>query len=91
MQSLYPSTKDDGWLDLAVEDRKTSPADIAAFRLDFKAWRSKQNKRDRKAMDWLVAGERPLDVADRLGISPARVTQLRHKWEASWAKFQAVA
>ena len=78
----------DGWMDMAVEDKKFGPAEAAAFRIDFKAWRKMLNKRDRRIMDLLAAGERGMDVAARFGVSAGRISQLRRHWAGSWRVFQ---
>ncbi len=75
---------------LVVERRGFSPADVAAFRIDFAQWLMSFPRRDRKIMKRMIAGDGTFDVADRFGISPGRVSQLRRKYERSWAIFQGL-
>jgi len=76
------------WKDIAVESRRTSPADTAAFRLDFQTWLKTWNRRHRKIIAMLGAGYRTLTVARKLGVSAARVSQFRRQYQQSWEQFQ---
>lgn len=64
--------------------RDYTPADHAAFRIDFAAWLDQRSRRERRVIRMLVAGEKPGVVATRLGVTPARVSQLRRVLERSW-------
>ena len=68
-------------------DPKARVADQAAFRIDFPAWRARLSKRDRAVADALGAGAGTGAVARRFGLSPARVSQLREAFRASWFAF----
>ena len=78
----------DGWRQMAIEDRKTSIPDLAAFRIDFAQWLKSLTRRDRRIIAALVSGERTSSVAERIGISEPRVSQLRRKYEREWEVFQ---
>ncbi len=75
---------------LRLEDRRASIADHVAFVIDFREWMAMQNRRHRRVLSWLAAGEKPAAVAGRLGVSPARVSQIRKKCQVSWEAFQPV-
>ena len=75
---------------LRLEDRRASIADHVAFVIDFKEWVAMQNRRHRRVLSWLAAGEKPGAVAGRLGVSPARVCQIRKKCQLNWEAFQQV-
>ena len=75
---------------LRLEDRRVSIADHVAFVIDFSEWMARQNRRHRRLLGWLAAGEKPGVVAGRLGVSPARVSQIREKCRVSWEAFQQV-
>ena len=77
-----------GWRQVAIEDRKASIPDLAAFRIDFAQWLKNLTRRDRRIIAAFVSGERTMTVADRFGISEARVSQLRRKYEHEWGVFQ---
>jgi hypothetical protein len=61
--------------------------DQVAFRCDFPVWRRTRNARDRRLIDDLMVGERTHEVAERYGLSPARVSQLRREFHADWERF----
>jgi hypothetical protein len=70
-----------------ADNTQTPPDEQAAFRLDFPRWRLRQCERNRCVLDDLMLGERPLDVARRHGLSPARVSQLRRAFHDDWRAF----
>ena len=69
-------------------DRKTSPADLACFRLDLSSFLSTQHDRTRTLLAMLAAGHRQVEVADHLGVTPSAVCQRRTKAAREWAVFQ---
>lgn len=75
------------WKELVVEDRRATPADVAATRLDFAAWLRTLSTRNRKLALTLAQGETTTRVAEQFGISLARVSQLRHELKAAWEAF----
>jgi hypothetical protein len=72
---------------LADDTRSTVP-DLVAFKLDFRAWRRRHGRRDRRLIDRLMAGERGKDAAAALGLSPARVSQKRRLFREDWRRFR---
>lgn len=72
----------------ALQENTVSPIpDQVAFRLDFPSWRCSRCDRDQRLIDALILGERTLDVARKHGLSPARVSQLRHEFHDDWLAF----
>ena len=61
--------------------------ELAAFRIDFPAWRAGIRRRDRAVLDALASGDGTGEVAARFGITPARVSQLRRAFLDSWRAF----
>ena len=61
--------------------------DQVCFRLDFPCWLNTLSDRDKRVVADLMAGERTLDVADKHGLSPARVSQLRREFMTGWGRF----
>ena len=87
--SLSPWDATEGtWREIAVETKRVSPADTAAFRVDFAEWLAQWPPRHRKIITALAAGNRPSTVARQLGVSEGRVSQFRAKYQESWAQFQ---
>ncbi len=70
-----------------ADNTQSPPPDAAAFRCDFPVWLGMQAERDRRVALDLMTGERTLDVAQRYGLSPARVSQKRRLFHDGWLKF----
>src|SRR5262245_31487279 len=66
---------------------QTPVPEQVVFRLDFPLWVGSRSERDRRIIDDLLLGERTLDVADRYGLSPGRISQLRREFQADWERF----
>jgi DNA-binding NarL/FixJ family response regulator len=76
-------------IDLAtVESRKVSPADLAAFRLDFAEFMRTLTDRQRGVALRLAAGFTTADVAAVYGISAPAISQHRRAREEKWIEFQ---
>ena len=73
------------WKEMLIETRQSTPADIAGARIDIAAWLQQLNRRNRRIAERLAAGNRPLDVARRFKVSPARISQIRVEFRRSWA------
>jgi hypothetical protein len=58
----------------------TPPPDAAAFRIDFPQFLNSLIDRDRQLAEYLSLGHQAMKAADRFGLSPGRVTQLRQRW-----------
>jgi hypothetical protein len=71
------------------DNTQTPIPEQAAFRIDFPAWRLTRTERDRRVVDDLMLGERTRDVANRYGLSPSRISQLRCDFYHDWAQFTA--
>jgi hypothetical protein len=79
------------WPVSLIADRKASVPDLAAFRIDFKEWVGRMGERDRNVIAQLAEGEKTHVVAERFGLSPGRVSQLRRRYERDWQVFQGEA
>jgi hypothetical protein len=78
--------------DEALRDNTQSPVpDQVAFRADFPSWLATRSQRDRCVVGDLMVGERTTDVADRHGLSQARVSQLRREFMEDWRAFHGEA
>jgi transposase-like protein len=71
-----------------VEDRRVGPAETAAARLDLAAWFRSLSKRNRQIAKALSVGETTSAVAEKFGLSPGRVSQLREWLREHWERFQ---
>ncbi len=88
----FAETSGEGaWREWLAEDNKVTPADEAAFRLDFEGWLAALPGRKRRVAELLAEGHEGVVVARLVGIAPSRVCQVRRELEASWREFQAGA
>jgi len=70
-----------------AETPSYDPSELAAFRIDFPSWRRSHSQRYRRIIDDMLVGERTLELANKHGLSPARVSQLRREFHADWQRF----
>ena len=76
--------EEEAWMEIVVEDRHSSPADVVRVRLDFAAWLATLPRRNRKVALDLAVGHRTNDVARRYDLSDGRISQLRKELHLSW-------
>jgi hypothetical protein len=76
------------WRDVLIEDRKATPADLAAARIDFTAWLAELSPRSREIAESLAVGETTGSVAKLFAVSSGRVSQIRRELRESWEEFQ---
>ena len=76
------------WREQLTENRRTTPADLACFRLDFPCWLATYPDRDRLAIELLGRGHSTGEVASRVGVTSSRISQLRRRFRDDWAAFQ---
>lgn len=88
LESLFRQDEVGHWEELVVQDKRSTPADVAAIRLDFRAWLRRLGSRKRNAARLLASGAATGEAAKRLRITPARVSQLRRELSEDWAAFQ---
>jgi hypothetical protein len=88
VQSLTPRDRRTGeWREILVEDRRSTPADIAAARIDFPAFFRSLSRRDRRIALKLANGESTTRVATLFKLSMARISQLRRELCDAWHRF----
>ena len=76
------------WQQIVVEDKRATPATIAACRIDFGDWLKLLSKRERKIALILASGEKTSAVAEKFGLTSARISQLRLWLKTNWERFQ---
>jgi hypothetical protein len=76
------------WIDLLSATRRTTPADLAALRIDFAHWLWGLSPRRRQIALCLAVGERTSAVAARYRVSSARISQIRRELADGWDRFQ---
>ncbi len=72
------------WQEILVEDRTASPADLAASRIDFADFMKSLGKRTRKIAELLAVGETTNRVAEIIGVTAGRISQIRRELQAKW-------
>ena len=77
--------------ELAAADPRVSVPDQAAFRVDFPLFRRGLTPGARAGLDLLAAGWGTGEAAARLGVTAARVSQLRRELAEKWEAFHAPA
>jgi hypothetical protein len=73
-----------------IDNTQTPVPDQVSFRIDFPAWRLTRSDRDRRVIDDLMRGERTMDVADKHGLTAARISQLRRDFYLDWQGYCGV-
>jgi hypothetical protein len=76
------------WQEVLVESRNAGPAETAASRIDVQAWFGSLSSRNRRIAEMLATGEKTGIVAEKFGLSAARVSQLRSLLRKSWERLQ---
>lgn len=76
------------WQDWLAAGRRSDPAEQAAFRVDFEAWLASLSTRRRRVAALLAEGRTTGEVARRLGVTPAAISQARVVLALSWRHFQ---
>src|SRR6516164_4635371 len=71
-----------------ANDHRSTPADHAAFLLDFREWLDRLPERRRTSAELLSQGYGTKEVADQLGVTPGAISQARTELAKNWDKFQ---
>ena len=79
------------WQELVVEDKHSTPAEVATTRMDFGAWLETLPERTRRVAESLATGEATSHVARIFGCSASRVSQLRRELYDAWLVFTGEA
>jgi hypothetical protein len=86
-----PDASEDSWREMLVEDPRSTPADLAASRLDFDAWLKRLPQQKRRIASMLAAGETTRQTARRFQLTAGRISQLRRELAENWRTFQGEA
>jgi hypothetical protein len=71
------------WEEL-LTDRRATPADLAACKLDFCAWLMRLSQANRKVALRLAMGDTTKEAANRFSISASRISQIRRELQNDW-------
>ena len=75
------------WKEVLVADRRATPAELAASRIDFAAWWKRLPRRKRRIAAALAAGATTSEAARAFKLTAGRISQLRRELEMSWLQF----
>ena len=81
------SKHEPSWFEAVADNTRSPIPEQVAFRQDFPSWLTTLTQRDRTIVEDLTLGHRTLDVAQKHGLSPSRVSQLRQTFEKGWSLF----
>lgn len=87
IESLNSYRDDESWKSVVVEDRRTGPAELVAFRLDFSDWLDLLPVRQAEIVSKFAEGYSTSELAETFKVSRGRISQLRRELEASWCEF----
>jgi len=82
------SAAQDQWIDLILEDQRSSVLDQVAARMDMRAWLAKLSLRTARIAKDLALGFATCEVAKKYAVTAGRVSQMRRELEQSWLEFQ---
>lgn len=82
-----PDATEGTWKELLVADRRATPAELAASRLDFAAWWRRLPRRKRRIAAALAAGATTSEAARAFKLTAGRISQLRRELHISWQTF----
>ena len=88
LKSLDQRSPNGQWKETIVEDRKSTPAEVATSRIDLEDWFGQLPRFKRGIAETLAVGESTSAVAQQFGVTAGRVSQLRREFEKNWAEFQ---
>jgi len=76
------------WREIVVADRRSNPADLAAFRIDVAEWLNGLSRRDRSIAETLALGVSTQLAAKQFNLTAGRISQLRRELYTAWQRFQ---
>ena len=74
--------------EMVVEDKRATPAEVAAVRIDFASWLRLLPRQRRMIALALAGGETTTTAAKKIGVSLARISQVRQWLKENWLRFQ---
>ena len=88
IESLDAIDQEDGqWRQLLVQDRRTTPACLAQYRIDFAQWLDQLPAASRKVACYLAVGNTTNDTARKFHVSAVRVSRYRRRLKDDWDRF----
>jgi hypothetical protein len=88
VERLYHSQRSGQWQERLVEDRRATPDELVACKLDFSAWLDGLCPHKRRIALRLAGGDTTCEAARYFRVTAARISQLRRELQAAWNEFQ---
>jgi hypothetical protein len=76
------------WQEWLTADYRADPAEAGAFNVDFRSWLAELPERRRQTAELLAQGFATSEVAQRVGVSAAAISQARLWLRREWRRFQ---
>jgi hypothetical protein len=83
--------EDETWQEIIVEDKRATPAEIAACRLDFSSWLRRLPRLRRRIALALATGATTSEAAKKFCLTAGRISQIRLWLRENWDAFQCDA
>ena len=83
------SEQDDTWQEIILADKRATPAEIVAFKVDFADWLDRLPLLRRQIALMLSTGATTMETAKRFGVSSGRISQIRLWLKENWDAFQS--
>jgi hypothetical protein len=84
---VHGQTKQDALEECLRDNTQTPVPDQVCFRIDFPDWLTTLTPRKRQIVRAMSDNERTLDLSQRFGLSPGRISQLRRELRDDWWRF----
>jgi hypothetical protein len=85
------SEQDDTWHEIIIADKRATPAEIVACKVDFADWLDRLPLLRRQIALMLSTGATTMETAKQFGVSPGRISQIRLWLKENWDAFQSDA
>jgi hypothetical protein len=76
------------WIEELVEDTRAPIPDQVAAKVDVGTWFATLSHRMKRIAKDMAFGSSTKELAEKHGVTPGRISQLRRSLERSWAEFQ---
>ena len=90
LERLNQRLADGQWQERLICDRRATPAELVAWKLDFGAWLDRLDAGKRRVALRLAAGDTPSQAARHCRASRARISQIRRELRRNWDTFSQV-
>jgi hypothetical protein len=76
------------WIEELVKDKRAAVPELVAAKIDVGAWFSSLSHRMKQIAKDMAFGSSTKELAEKHGVTPGRISQMRRSLERSWAEYQ---